>query len=62
MGEAMFPNEGKSAFSVIHIILFFVCAFFWVPTYGWFWGILRALFWEFILLYKIIVWMWNLLF
>jgi hypothetical protein len=62
MGEGMFPGEGGNAFLGLYIIVAIVCAFFWVPELGWLLGIIKSIFWGFVVLWKILLWLWGILF
>ena len=59
MGSAKFPDDGETGGSIIYTIIAIICAFYWVPKLGWFLGILKSIFWIFILLWNIIVWLLN---
>lgn len=58
MGSAMFPGEGEGPSQtsiVIYWIITVICAIIWIPEYGWFWGIIRAIFWYVIFIYHLII-------
>jgi hypothetical protein len=58
MGSAMFPGEGEGpsqTFKVVYWIITVICAIIWIPEYGWFWGIIRAIFWYVIFIYHLII-------
>ena len=54
----MFPGEGEGpsqTFKVVYWIITVICAIIWIPEYGWFWGIIRAIFWYVIFIYHLII-------